>query len=277
VRVLTRDPLRARQLLGDAVEVTPGDVRNPRSLEPALTGVDAVVSAMTGFGFGNAGPRAVDHEGNVNLIHAAEHASVSRFVLVSMHAAAAEHPMELARMKHRAEEALRGSLLDWTIVRPTAFMQLWVGIIGEPIVKADTTTVFGRGNNPVNFISERDVAQVVALALTDPSLSRAAIEVGGPENLSLNDVVRQIESATGRLASVRHIPVPVMRLSRLLLRPVRPDIGGMIEAGIAFDTMDMTLDIGDVRDRFPQVELECVRDVVLRRFGARHDLTLSAA
>jgi NADH dehydrogenase len=269
VRVLTRDPLRARQLFGDAVEVVPGDVRSPRSLAPAMTDVHAVVSAITGFGLGNAGPRTVDHEGNLNLIRAAEQAGVRRFVLVSMHGAAAEHPMELARMKHRAEESLRRSSLDWTIVRPTAFMKLWVGMIGDPIVKAGKTTVFGDGDNRVNFICERNVAEFVTLALNDPSLRHVAIDVGGPENLTFNDVVREIESAIGKQASVRHIPVPVMRISRLLMQPVRPDVGGMVEAGIAFDTTDMSLDVADVRDRFPQVELECVRDVVRQRFGAQ--------
>ena len=71
VRVVTRDPDRARQRLGETPQVAKGDARNPHTLEEALTGVDAVVSAMTGFGPGAPGPRAVDYEGNLNLIRAA--------------------------------------------------------------------------------------------------------------------------------------------------------------------------------------------------------------
>src|SRR5437660_4676467 len=135
VRVVTRDPDRARQRLGETPELAKGDARSPRTLEAALKDVDAVVSAMTGFGPGAPGPRAVDYEGNLNLIRAAESAGVRRFVLVSMHGAAPDHPMELARMKYRAEEALRASRLDWVSVRPHRFMDLWAGIAGRRRIK----------------------------------------------------------------------------------------------------------------------------------------------
>src|ERR1700682_4983106 len=100
VRVLTRDVDRARQRLGETPEFFLGDARSPDTLRAALHGVDAVVSAMTGFGPGARGPKAVDYEGNLNLITAAEAAGVRRFVLLSMYGAAADHPMELARMKY---------------------------------------------------------------------------------------------------------------------------------------------------------------------------------
>src|SRR5260370_685788 len=130
VRILTRAPARARRRLGSSPEFVEGDVRNPDSLEIAMRGIDAVVSAITGFGPGGDGPRSVDFEGNRNLIRVAEAAGVDRFVLLSMRGAAAGHPMELARMKHRAEEALRASRLTWTIVRPTPVMELWADLVG---------------------------------------------------------------------------------------------------------------------------------------------------
>lgn len=268
VRVLTRDPDRARQRLGVAPEFAEGDARYPHTLAGAMEGVDVVVSAMTGFGPGGSGPKAVDYEGNLNLIRAAELAAVRRFVLVSMHGAAADHPLELLRMKHRAEEALRASRLDWIVVRPNVLMELWAGIVGGPIVKEGKATVFGRGDNPINFNSARDVARFIELALFDPDLSRTILAVGGPENVTLNQLVGQIERAAGRKAAVKHVPVPMMRLSSIVMRPFKPDIAGMIQAGIAFDTLDMTFDSTDLHRRFPQIELSRVADVLRRRFGA---------
>ena len=267
VRILTRDPDRARQRLGDVAEYVAGDVRHPRSLVAALSGVDGVVSALTGFGPGGAGPRTVDYEGNLNLIRAAEAAELRRFVLVSMHGAAADHLMELGRMKHRAEDALRSSRLDWTVVRPTVFMELWVGIVGDPIVKSGTTTVFGGGDNPINFNSARDVAYFIELALVDPQLSRLALDVGGPENITLNELVRRIEIAAGRKAAVRHVPVPMMRISKLLLRAIKPDVAGMVQGGFAFDTTDMSFDATCLRRRFPEVHLTSLAQVIGARFG----------
>jgi uncharacterized protein YbjT (DUF2867 family) len=269
VRVLTRDLDRGRQRLGETPEFLVGDVRNPKTLGAALDGVDAVVSAMTGFGPGAPGPRAVDYEGNLNLIRAAEAAGIGRFVLVSMNGAAADHPMELMRMKYRAEEALRASRLDWVIVRASAFMELWAEIAGAPIVKEGKATVFGRGDNPINFNSAKDVARFVELALSAPSLSRTILAVGGPENLTFNQLVGQIERAAGRKAAVKHVPVPMMRLMSLVVRPFNPGLAGMIGAGVAFDTLDMTFDASDLRSRFPQIELTRMADVLARQVAAK--------
>lgn len=268
VRVLTRDLDRAERRLGEAPELILGDVRSPQTLDAALDGVDAVVSAITGFGPGAPGPKAVDYEGNVNLIRAAEAAGVRRFVLLSMYGAAADHPMELARMKYRAEEALRASRLEWVIVRPNAFMELWAEIAGGPIVKEGKATVFGRGDNLINFNSAKDVARFTELALFDPGLSRTILAVGGPENLTFNQLVGQIGHAAGRKAVVRRVPLPMMRLLSLVMRPFKPDVAGMIGAGIAFDTVDMTFDASDLRRRFPQIELTRLADVLGRQQAA---------
>ena len=270
VRVLTRDPERAGQRLGDAPEFARGDVRDSLSLTAAMQGVETVVSAVTGFGPGGIGPRVVDFEGNVNLIRAAEAAGVRHFVLLSMHDARADHPLELARMKYRAEDAVRASRLDWTIVRPTAFMALWAGIVGDPIVNKGKTIVFGKGDNPINFISERDAAHFVELAIFDPDLSGAVLEIGGPDDLTFNQVVQQIEVATGRMAAVKHVPLPVMQLAQLLLRPIKPDIAAMIRAGVAFDTMNMRFDAAELRRRFPQVQLTPLARVIDRQLD-RHE------
>jgi uncharacterized protein YbjT (DUF2867 family) len=268
IRVLTRDPERARQRLGETPQLAQGDARNVQGLASTLKGVDAVVSAMTGFGPGAPGPKAVDYEGNLNLIRAAEAAGVGRFVLVSIHGATADHAMELWRMKHRAEEALRASKLDWVIVRPNAFMELWAEIVGAPIFKDGKATVFGRGDNPINFNSARDVARFVELALFDAGLSRTILSVGGPENVTLNQLVGQIEGAAGRKAAVRHVPLPMMRLMSLMMRPIKPDVAAMIQGGIAFDTVDMTFDASELRRRFPQIELTRLADVLGRQRAA---------
>ena len=268
VRVLTRDPHRARQRLGAAPELASGDARDSRALAEALKGVDAVVSAMTGFGPGAIGPKAVDYEGNRKLISAAEQAGVNRFVLLSMHGASAGHPMELLRMKHHAEEALRASRLDWVILRPNVLMELWAGIVGGPIASKGKATVFGRGDNPINFNSAKDVARFIELALFDPGLSRTTLTVGGPENMTFNELVGQIERAAGRKAAVTHLPVPAMRLSSFVMRLFKPDLAGMIQAGVAFDTLDMTFDSSDLRRRFPQIGLTPMAEILNRQPAA---------
>ena len=242
VRVLSRDPARARSLFGEDFDVMKGDVRDASSLTQALAGVNTVISAVTGFGPGGGGTEAVDRRGNENLITAAEAAGAMRFVLVSIHGARADHPLRLYRAKFFAEKRLQESRLAWTIVRPTVFMELWSHIVGASLVRGGKATVFGRGDNPINFVSVRDVARVIELAISRDQSHGRTVDVGGPENLTLNRMVDILAANCDRKAGARHIPLPALRAGSMLLRPFRPDLAGMIEAAVLMDTADMSFD-----------------------------------
>ncbi len=268
VRVLTRDPARARHLAGDCVEIVPGDVREPDTLVKALAGAETVISAIQGFsGTGGNSPQTVDGEGNVNLIRAARAAGADHFSLVSVQGAAPDHPMELFRMKHRAEQELRTSGLAWTIIRPTASMETWATLIGEPLVKSGETRIFGRGANPINFVSADDVAAFVDLAVTDAMPRGETIEVGGPENVSMEQFARAFEGATGKTGKVSRVPLPMMRLMAVLLRPVKPTIARQIQAGVVMDTRDMSFDATETMRRYPSVVPTSLAEMVRRDYG----------
>ena len=267
VRLLTRDPSRARRLLAKDHELVTGDVCKPPSLTSALVGVETVVSAVTGFGPGGGGPRAVDLHGNENLIAAAEAAEVKHFILVSMYGARPDHPLELYRAKFFAEERLRKSRLAWTIIRPTVFMELWAGIVGDSLIKNGKATVFGRGDNPINLVSVRDVARFVEMAVVDPRLRGTTLDVGGPENLTLNDVVETLAATSGRPATARHISLTALRVGSLLMRPLKPDLAGLIRAAILMDTIDMSLDPGELAAGYPEIELTHLADVVRGKYA----------
>ena len=175
IRVLTRGGRPSPQLALPGVETAIGDVRDPETLRRAMVGVRTVISAINGFGGDGAlGVKAIDRDGNVNLIDAAEAAGVEHFVLVSIQQAAADHPIELFRMKAAAEQRLRASRMAWTMVRPTAYQETWLEIVGRPLVTTGSTRVFGRGQNPINFVSAGDVARIVDVAVTDlPSVAKA--------------------------------------------------------------------------------------------------------
>jgi NADH dehydrogenase len=267
VRLLTRDPSRARRLLAKDHELVTGDVCKPPSLTSALVGVETVVSAVTGFGPGGGGPRAVDLHGNENLIAAAEAAEVKHFILVSMYGARPDHPLELYRAKFFAEERLRKSRLAWTIIRPTVFMELWAGIVGDSLIKNGKATVFGRGDNPINLVSVRDVARFVEMAVVDPRLRGATLDVGGPENLTLNDVVETLAATSGRPATARHISLTALRVGSLLMRLLKPDLAGLIRAAILMDTSDMSLDPGELAAGYPEIELTHLADIVRGKYA----------
>lgn len=237
VRVLSRHPGVAD---GSEVGAVTADVRDPVAVARALKGVRTVVSAITGFGPGGAGPAAVDHLGNRNLIRAAREAGVEHLILVSVCNAAAIHPMELYRAKHLAEQDLLASGLGWTIIRPTVLMETWAEVLGAPLRDTGRTRIFGRGDNPVNFVSAGDVAEVVAAAVTDPSLRGVILDVGGPENLTLRQVVSLLQEVTEKAGAVGHVPLFAMRTAAAVLSVVKPDLGRLVRAAIEMDTGEMS-------------------------------------
>ncbi len=269
VRILSRDPARARDMAGDAVEITAGDVRDPNAVQRAVTGAQTVVSAVHGFaGPGATSPAEVDYRGNINLIEAARAAGTEHFVLVSIQRASADHPIELFRMKYGAEQVLRASGLSWTILRPSAFMELWAKLVAAPLLSTGKTVIFGRGRNPNNFVSVYDVARFVELAVIDPAMRGMSLDIGGPENLSFEDIVDVVERETGKHGAVRHIPLPMMRLASLAMKPFNRTLARQIAAGVVMDTADMTFDSSPLTRSYPSIPLTTFAEVVRRDFAA---------
>jgi uncharacterized protein YbjT (DUF2867 family) len=253
VRVLTRDPARGAHLAVPGVQVVRGDVRDPASVAAALDGADTVISAVHGFaGPGRVSPATVDRAGNAHLIAAAARAGAA-FVLVSVVGSAPRHPIGLFRAKHAAEETLRASGLPWTIVRATAFMETWATIMSRTLQTSGTILVFGRGDNPINFVSATDVAALTERAVTDPGLRGHALELGGPANLTFSQVAAILQEATGRPGTVRHIPRPALQTMAWLAKAIRPALARQARAALAMDTLDMTFDPAPTRQAFPDL------------------------
>lgn len=267
VRAMSRTPSKLDELRKLGAEVVAGDLRVPASLAGACEGVEKVLAAATGFpGEGDNNPKTVDRAGNRNLIDAAKAAGVKHFVFTSIHDARPDHSVDLFRYKYEAEEYLRASGLSYTILRTTAFMEFWATLIGQPIVEKGQTTIFGRGVNPVNFVSADDVARLALIALESPETRNQVIEVGGPEDLSLLQVAEIFERVTGRTAKKRHVPLPAMRAMSLLMRLFNPALSRQIAAGIYMDTEDQSLDMTETLQRFP-VQLKRLEDVVREQYA----------
>src|SRR6266481_6155027 len=169
IRVMTRDSRGLAHLKHQGAEIVSGDLRDRASLASACQGVEQVLAAAHALdGTGDNNPQTVDDMGNRHLIDAAKAAGVKHFIFVSVQGASSDSPLEFFRIKYRTEEYLQASGLSFTILRPGAYMELWAQLIGQPIREQGKTISFGRGNNPINFVSVQDVARFVRIALDDP-------------------------------------------------------------------------------------------------------------
>src|SRR5438552_8879065 len=267
VRILARNPARSSYPVSPPVEMVQGDVRDPASLLRAMTGVDTVVSAVHGFtGSSGNSPRSVDFRGNANLIDAAA-ATGAAVVLMSVVGASADSPMELFRMKYSAELHLRSSGIPWTIVRATAYLETWVDLLEQTASKSGRPLVFGRGDNAINFVSAIDVAMLVERAITDPSLRGKTLEVGGPENLSLNQLAAAIQKAAGRAMPPRHVPRAALRMMALALKPINPTMARMARAALVMDSANLSFDATDIHLAYPGLSATRLLDLLASRPG----------
>ena len=169
--------------------------------------------------------------------------------------------MELFRMKDAAEQYLRASGTQWTIVRSTAFLETWIDLIADTADRAGRVVVFGRGQNPINFISVHDVAALVDRVIGDQEARGHTIEIGGPENLTLTRLATAIQAA-GPTVAPRHVPRAALKAMSVLLRPFWPERARQGAAALALDTMDLRFDPMAIRARYPDISLTSTSELL---------------
>ena len=252
VRVLVRSPQKAAALRQRGAEVVTGDLTDPASLARALVGVDSVLAAAHALlGRGKNAMERVDDGGHRALIDAARAAGVERFVYTSIYGAAPDHPVDFWRTKFAVEQYLKASGMGHTILRPTASMEHHAHeYLGKPILQRGATVIFGRGDNPTNFVASADVAALAARALTESGFADTTLEIGGPANFTKNEVAALYGRLAGRTPRVRHIPRRVLRTLSATLRPVHPGISRMLLTQAVVDELAQAFDGQPVADRY---------------------------
>jgi len=213
VRALVRetsDPERVRRLEELGAEVVRGELRDPGSLGRACDGMATVVSGATTIASLGMDPiGAVDRDGQLSLVDAARGAHVGHFIYVS-YTRHVDTDDPLTQAKRAVEERLRASGMAFTILRPSYFMEMW---LGPPLgweLAAGRARVLGSGEQRVSWISARDVVAAIVACVDNQNAYGQTIELGGPEAVSPLDVTQLADSITGHEIEVEHVPVEVL-------------------------------------------------------------------
>ncbi|AUS81649.1 NAD(P)-dependent oxidoreductase [Actinoalloteichus sp. AHMU CJ021] len=200
VRALSRTPSSVPTLSG--VEAVQGDFTDPDSLRRALDGVSAVLLVTV------PNPPTVAHD--VALLDAAVSAGVRRVVKLSAIGTGEWWNGQLVGSWHQeTEDAVRGSGLDWTVLRPSTFASNTLGWARSIAVDGVVPDPVGGARQGV--IDPRDVAGVaVAELVGDHSLGRT-LTLTGPELISAADQAEVLGRLLGRTLRVEDLPLPAMR------------------------------------------------------------------
>lgn len=268
VRALVRStssPERVADLVALGVETVRGDLKDRASIEAACRGASSVISAASATVSRQPGDtlQSVDLEGQADLVVAARGAGISRFVYVSV-SGGIEDDSPLSRAKRAVERRLEKSGMSYSILRPTFFMEVWLGPHLGFDVKAGRVRIYGSGERPISWISYQDVAEFAVQSLSNPAARNATVELGGPRALSSLEVVRIGEELTGRRFEIERIPEEALQAQKQAATdPLAKTFAGLMLACAHGDVIDMEKTLR----AFP-VRLSSVREYLVRAIGA---------
>jgi uncharacterized protein YbjT (DUF2867 family) len=253
VTVLVRSPEAVTRIaeLAGATAVR-GDVTDSTSLVDKLTGAEAVVAAVQfpnhpmevprrGFTFDR-----FDRQGVENLLAEAHRGGVQRFLYVSGASADPHSDKTWYRAKGRAEEAVRSSGLRWCILRPSWAYGPEDRALNKFVLFARLSPVIPKPGVEVQRIEPvyvGDIALAVRRVFERDNAWDRVFEIGGPEVLTMDDVIRTTCEVMGKRRVILPIPATLAKLATapLTLLPKPP----MTPLGIDFAVQDGLVDSSD--------------------------------
>lgn len=221
VRALSRDARKLEALAMLGAEPVAADMLDRAAMDRACTGVAQVVTTANNLlGKGARSCNRIDEPMHRTLGAAARAAGVSRWVHISARGIAADSPVDYFRVKHRVEGIVRDSGVPWVLVRPSAYMEVWTGVLfGNADRPAPVATLFGRGDRVTNYIAIGDVVSFVLAILRNAAVRNEVVEIGGPSEKSFVEFSLAVQKAMGMPAKRKHVPAPVLGLARHVARP----------------------------------------------------------
>jgi uncharacterized protein YbjT (DUF2867 family)/ligand-binding SRPBCC domain-containing protein len=259
VRVLSHRGEAARGGLADAIEIRIGDVQTGDGLIEALRGADALAIALAFKNSPIEAPRRhqtfaeVDAAGTERLIAAAREAGVERVVYLSGAGAAPDAKRHWFRAKWRAEEAVRGSGLTWTIIRPTwifgprdVSLNRFVGFARRLFVVPMTNT----GSQLLAPVFIDDAANLAADALVDGAAANQVFELGGPETLRMRDIIAAALHVAGLRRPILPGPTPLIKLAAIPLSWLPTPI--LTPDAVDFINQPATVELAPLLERMPR-------------------------
>lgn len=228
VRTLIRpSPSSPKLPHGVAVDVAVSSLNDERGLRAAMVGVDVIYHLASGEWHG---PRAslmeIDIQGTRSVVQAAEDAGVKRIFYVSHLGADRASAYPVLKAKGIAEEFIRRSQLEHTILRTAivygpndSFTSGLARILGSlPLF----FLMPGNGRIVLQPLWVEDLVTCLTWALDDPETLNKVIDIGGPEYLFFQQIVQMVMQETGMKRAIIHLPPPYLRGLTVLLESIFP-------------------------------------------------------
>jgi NADH dehydrogenase len=276
VRALVRDPAKAAMALGQLpVEFRVGDVRDASTLRSSLSGCGAVVH-LAAIAIEKKGEsyRESNTAATERLISASRAETVQRVIFMSQNGADSRSPYPFLRSKGVAQDSIKTSGLNWTILRPSVIFgpeDQFVNVLGR-LIKL-TPKVFplpGGGSARFQPIAVDDVARVIRMSLEKKDTVHQSYDLGGAIPLTLLQMTERILTAMGTHRKIVPVPVkalrPLIALAQRLLPnpPVTPSLLDLLSLDNTVTNNALTEHFKIVPIPFAADELQYLRRITVR-------------
>jgi uncharacterized protein YbjT (DUF2867 family) len=205
VRLLGAAKVPVRAVFRDAHRIRPiphvtwiqADLREAWTYEPVLAGTTRLfLLSDNAPGFGKQ---------QIDTLRAAESLGVTHVVKLSALGASGHSNSSIAREHYEVEQVMLQSAMSWTLLRPHAFMQNWLGEVAES-VRSEGVIYSPIDDGRVPFIDTRDIAAVAAETLLRPEAHAGQkYFLTGREAIGLADLAAALTETTGR--TIRYQPI----------------------------------------------------------------------
>jgi NADH dehydrogenase len=205
------------------VETIPGTVDEVADLIQGMQGCDAaihLVGIIRAFPSQDITFERMHTEATANVIEAAKEAKVPQLLHMSALGAREDGPTPYLTTKFAAEELVRQSGLNYTIFRPS----LIFGRGGDAItmfgdmVKKYVVPIIGDGQYRFQPVSVTTVAQGFEKALDPKTAKEQTLDVGGPDNVTFDEIMDTLARVMGKSIVKIHMPVLPLRLATSALQ-----------------------------------------------------------
>jgi uncharacterized protein YbjT (DUF2867 family) len=226
IRPLVRDLRAAERLRGAGVEPAVGNIADPASLRRAMEGVDTVIHLVAIIvEKGDATFGRINAQGTRNVVAAAQAAGVKRFLYMSENGAQDNPRYPYLQSKWQGEQAVIAGGIPYAILRPSLifgsgdrfFNTLAALVRGNPIVP-----IVGDGKSPFQPVWVEDVCTCFVKMLDDDSYLGREYNVGGPEQLSYEEMVDIVMRVLGKRRPKIHLPIALMKPAATVMQAVLP-------------------------------------------------------